>query len=70
MVRVRVRVRFRVYAQNIFFSFYVKSLSGALTNKFVPGISPPGTVFYHNTCFLVCKYFLITMAIRTSLLSD
>ena len=58
--------RFTFYAENIFFSFYGKSFSGAFTNGFLPGISSPGTVFYHNTCFLVCHSFLLTIAIRTS----
>ena len=63
--------RFTFYAENIFFSFYGKSFSGAFTNGFLPGISSPGTVFYHNTCFLVCHSFLLTIAIRTSFfLSD
>ena len=60
-----------LYAENIFFSFYAKSFSGAFTNEFLPGISPPGTKVYHNTCFLVCHSFLLTIAIRTSFfLSD
>ena len=63
--------RFTFYAENIFFSFYGKSFSGAFTNGFLFGNSLPGTVFYHNTCFLVCHSFLLTIAIRTSFfLSD
>ena len=63
--------RFTFYAENIFFSFYAKSFSGAFTNGFLFGNSLPGTVFYHNTCFLVCHSFLLTIAIRTSFfLSD
>ena len=55
-----------LYAENIFFSFYAKSFSGAFTNEFLFGNSLPGTVFYHNTCFLVCHSFLLAIAIRTS----
>ena len=55
-----------LYAENIFFSFYAKSFSGAFTNGFLFGNSLPGTVFYHNTCFLVCHSFLLAIAIRTS----
>ena len=57
--------RFTFYAENIFFSFYGKSFSGAFTNGFLFGNSLPGTVFYHNTCFLVCHSFLLAIAIRT-----
>ena len=52
-----------LYAENIFFSFYAKSFSGAFTNGFLFGISLPGTVFYQNTCFLVCHSFLLAIAI-------
>ena len=57
--------RFTFYAEKIFFSFYGKSSSGAFTNGFLFGNSLPGTVFYHNTCFLVCHSFLLAIAIRT-----
>ena len=63
--------RFTFYAESIFFSFYAKSFSGAFTNGFLFGISLPGTIVYHNTCFLVCHSFLLAIAIRTSFfLSD
>ena len=63
--------RFTFYAESIFVCFYAKSFSGAFTNGFLFGISLPGTVFYHNTCFLVCHSFLLAIAIRTSFfLSD
>ena len=65
-----LQTQIHLYAENIFFSFYAKWFSCAFTNGFLPGISLPGTVFYHNTCFLVCHAFLLTTAIRTSLLSD
>ena len=65
-----LQTQIHLYAENIFFSFYAKSFSGAFTNEFLFGVSRPGTIFYLNTCFLVCQSFLLTIAIRTSLLSD
>ena len=56
-----------LHPENIFFSFYGKSFSFPFTNGFLPGISLPRTVLYHNACFLAFHSFLSTIAIRTSL---
>ena len=56
-----------LHPENIFFSFYGKSFSVPFTNGFLPGISLPRTVLYHNACFLAFHSFLSTIAIRTSL---
>ena len=56
-----------LHPENIFFSFYGKSFSVPFTNGFLPGISLPRTVLYHNARFLAFHSFLSTIAIRTSL---
>ena len=56
-----------LHPENIFFSFYGKSFSVPFTNGFLPGISLPRTVLYHNACFLAFHSFLSTIAIRTSM---